>query len=385
MRILQNVIQRYKASRTGPSDPPHNMNYRLGRCGVNNSKLTQEKCQAMRSIAQEYLNDHIHCTDRLLREGMEEAGFKHPLSVIQHWKKQMGCETHTTHIKPTLMPQQKEARIAFIERQKEDDGLHFKSPHNTVHLDEVWYYLDRDSSKELRFPGQVAVSPRRTHSKSHITKVMALVALGYPHQRPDGTFFDGKIGIWFCVESVPAQRSSVNRSAGTPVTTPYVMTADRYVDFYTRVGGVRDRIRQQLHHLKEHDIQLQHYGARPHTGQGAVQRINDYLQQDNWRATLVTQPPQIPDLNVLDLGLFNGLKRKADRVKGAGKNIDTCIERMRQAYQDYDSNAIGSVYGVLYEVYRLIVFCNGDNTYKLPHAGVRTRRAVNGQWVNRNV
>lgn len=84
VRTLQNVIQRYKASRTGPSDPPHNMNYRLGRCGVNNSKLTQEKCQAMRSIAQEYLNDHIHCTDRLLREGMEEAGFKHPLSVIQH-------------------------------------------------------------------------------------------------------------------------------------------------------------------------------------------------------------------------------------------------------------------------------------------------------------
>ena len=49
-------------------------------------------------------------------------------------------------------------------------------------------------------------------------------------------------------------------------------------------------------------------------GGGAIAQINAYIRQDNWNLTLVTQPTQSPDLNMMDLGLFNGMKAKADGV-----------------------------------------------------------------------
>jgi hypothetical protein len=54
--------------------------------------------------------------------------------------------------------------------------------------------------------------------KSHIQKVMFLAAVGIPQEKPDGSWFDGKIGIWRVQEPTTALRSSVLRSAGTEVT-----------------------------------------------------------------------------------------------------------------------------------------------------------------------
>ena len=71
---------------------------------------------------------------------------------------------------------------------------------------------------------------------------------------------------------------------------------------------------------------MQHDGARAHTGMNAMQLITEYIRQNNWNIKLITQPPQSPDLNVLDLGLFNGMKKKADSIKGNGRNINTCVQ-----------------------------------------------------------
>ena len=79
------------------------------------------------------------------------------------------------------------------------------------------------------------------------------------------------------------------------------------------------------------------------------------------------------------------MKSKADGIKGDGRNIDTCIQRMLQAFQEYSPRSIEIVWGVLFEVYRLILEENGDNDYELPHSGVRHRGRVNAQYIDRRV
>ena len=88
---------------------------------------------------------------------------------------------------------------------------------------------------------------------------------------------------------------------------------------------------------------------------------------------------------MLDLGLFHGMKSAADAIKGDGRNIDTCTQRMKQAFQDYEASTIETVWGVLFEVYRLILEDNGNNSFKLPHSGVRRRGRVNQNLVDRHV
>jgi hypothetical protein len=88
---------------------------------------------------------------------------------------------------------------------------------------------------------------------------------------------------------------------------------------------------------------------------------------------------------MLDLGLFHGIKSKADDIKGDGRNIDTCIQRMKQAFEEYSPTSIEIVWGILFEVYRLVLQDNGNNSYKVPHSGVRRRGRVNQQYVDRHV
>ena len=381
---LSEIIHDYRLMHPDGS-PPHHINRRTGGQVGRQLQLTPEKRLAMLAVAQEYIDDKIYCTDRLLQAGMRGRGHVHALSCIQKWKKRMGGKKYNTYIKPALSLDQKAQRITFINSQKEPDGQHFQDPRNKVHLDETWYYLHRDAQHELRFPGQVAGPPRRTQSKRYIVKVMCLAVVGYPHHRPDGSWFDGKIGLWPLTQVTPAVRNSRNRLVGAPVTSTVNMTAKRYVSYFTQADGIVAKIRERLHHLRYSGIQLQQDGARPHIGGGAVTLINAALQDNNWNAWMVNQSPQSPDLNVLDLGLFHGMKKNADTIKGTGQDIKTCVERMHLAYQQYPSDRLQHVYGVLYEVYRLTLASNGDNSYKLPHSGVRRRLRVNGCAVNRNL
>ena len=88
---------------------------------------------------------------------------------------------------------------------------------------------------------------------------------------------------------------------------------------------------------------------------------------------------------MLDLGLLHGMKSKADGIKGDGRNIDSYLQRMLQAFQEYSPRSIEIVWGVLFEVYRLILDQNGENDYELPHSGVRRRGHVNAQYIDPRV
>jgi hypothetical protein len=104
-----------------------------------------------------------------------------------------------------------------------------------------------------------------------------ITAIGMPHNRPDGTYFNGKIGTWSVTEESPAVNRSKNRPAGTLVTRPVSFTSEWYVDLWKKAGGIRAKIREKLYHRKITGNVIQHDGATPHTGCAAVELINQYI------------------------------------------------------------------------------------------------------------
>ena len=96
-----------------------------------------------------------------------------------------------------------------------------------------------------RRKGDPVLPAHTIDSKQHIDQLMFLSAIGVPQQSPDGTAFsDGKIGIWALAERKPAQKSSKNRTAGTPEVKPIIVTADAFYDVMTRTDGVLDAVRK---------------------------------------------------------------------------------------------------------------------------------------------
>jgi hypothetical protein len=261
----------------------------------------------------------------------------------------------------------------------------WKDQFDTVHVDESWFYLNRVDNAVTIIDGVTVPDAPTTQHKSHIPKVMFLVAMARPRTLPDGTFFDGKIGMWECTEQVAATRNSVNRPAGTLETKPKSLTAEFYRELFTKEGGVIEKIKEKMPWMSDKILKIQHDGARPHTGQGNEQLISAHANTGTWRIRFVTQPAQSPDLNILDLGLFHSLKIKVNQLKVHAHNIDTLIAKVRQAFNAYDANTLDHIWAHLFNCYDCILTENGGNQYKPPHGGSRRRHRNAPTAVNLNM
>lgn len=251
----------------------------------------------------------------------------------------------------------------------------WKDQLGTIHIDESWFYLNRVTNQILVFDGIVIPNAPTVQHKSHIPKVMFIVAMARPFRKEDGTWFDGKlVGCWEIVTRAPAQRNSVNRPAGTMITKPQNLNADIYYDYFTREGGIKIN----MPWLRGRTVKIQQDGAKPHTGHGNVNRIEQFANVGGWQFRVVTQPVQSPDLNILDLGLFHSLKCRVAHIKRVAHNIDELIEKVHKAYADYDHKTLDHIWAHLIACWNRILRETGGNQYKPPHIHARTR-AQNGQ------
>ena len=249
----------------------------------------------------------------------------------------------------------------------------FKDLLSCIHVDESWFYLQKTSNRIRTMPGVVIPDHPRTQHKSHIMKVMFLVAMARPQVTPDGTWFDGKIGMWPCTQRVVTQRASVNRPRGVLETKPKAVDAAFYIHLFTRVGGVLAKIKEKMPWLQQSGHVIQHDGAGPHT-EHTENTINDFGSRDGWNISIHKQPPQSPDLNILDLGLFASMKsRQSDLMLGA-KTIDALITKIRTVFDEYPGRKLDSIWAHQFDCYTEILKCNGENTYKAPHKGAQRQR-----------
>ncbi|CAM9859336.1 unnamed protein product [Discosporangium mesarthrocarpum] len=127
---------------------------------------------------------------------------------------------------------------------------------------------------------------------------MFLVAVARPRQLSNGAWFDGKIGIWPVIETVKAKRSSKNRAAGYMEIKPFIRCYKQMMK-----KEVIPAIKARMPGASTCAIWVQQDGAKPHTRNGAIAAIEAAAVGS---IMLETQPPNSPDLNVLDLGFFHG-------------------------------------------------------------------------------
>ncbi|RHY23533.1 hypothetical protein DYB32_009153 [Aphanomyces invadans] len=172
-----------------------------------------------------------------------------------------------------------------------------------VHLDEKWFNADKDRRKVYLTKGET-VSRRVCKSKRFISKVIFLVAVARPRMDEDrGVMFDGKIGMWPVVKYLPAARSSRNRPAGTLVTTLFNVNAvvcRAYV-----ISRVIPAIKAKFPSRNKHVV-LHHDNATPHAA--ITDELLATVFTDGWTFVVWCQPPNSPDLNVLDLGFFASIQ-----------------------------------------------------------------------------
>ncbi|KAG3112003.1 hypothetical protein PI124_g8830 [Phytophthora idaei] len=79
------------------------------------------------------------------------------------------------------------------------------------------------------------------------------------------------------------------------------------------------------------------------------------------------QPPNSPDLNYCDLGVFTAIQ--ARQQEKTARNIDELIAATTEAYWELPPRVLNAAFLSLQSCMDLCIQANGNNDFKLPHMG----------------
>jgi hypothetical protein len=88
-------------------------------------------------------------------------------------------------------------------------------------------------------------------------------------------------------------------------------------------------------------------------------------QEDGWDIRLMCQPPNSPNLNVLDLGFFAALQALFE--KSSPSNIQEIDANVTKAYLEYPVDRSNRVFLTLMACMREIMLAKGGQHYAIPH------------------
>ncbi|KAM0898928.1 hypothetical protein ACQ4PT_021640 [Festuca glaucescens] len=187
------------------------------------------------------------------------------------------------------------------------DELIFNGMFNVIHIDEKWFYRTRKSYK-FYLALDEPEPERVTQNKNYIEKVMFLAAVARPRYDVDGTkTFDGRISIWPFTFEEAAKRDSPIRLKGTMVT-KLVTSVTKDVSREWLVNKVLPAIKEKWPVAERgRTIYIQQDNAKSHIDPNGPIFLAA-ATADGWDIRLVCQPPNSPDLNILDLGFFADLQ-----------------------------------------------------------------------------
>ncbi|XP_074314843.1 uncharacterized protein LOC141651013 [Silene latifolia] len=237
------------------------------------------------------------------------AAMKCSQSMVSKWVTDKVIRTHTNALKPGLTDKNKLCRLIFSMSQLYYDDIcskaMFKDQSNVIHIDEKWFYITKDGQRF--YLSQTEPDPYRSvQSKTFIGKIMFMCAVGRPqYDENNDVIFDGKIGIWPFVYLEPAKRNSKNRVAGTMETKP-IESITKQVVKDMLLGKVLPEIKRKWPENASKTIYIQQDNARPHINNSDAD-FRAAASSNGWNIQLVQQPPNSPDLNVLDLGFFRAI------------------------------------------------------------------------------
>ncbi|KAJ0854273.1 hypothetical protein HanRHA438_Chr14g0660821 [Helianthus annuus] len=290
-------------------------------------------------------------------------------STMHRRIKEGALRPHTNAIKPDLTDQNKKARLEFclsmVTRSLSSASPTFYDMFNVIHIDEKWFYMSKPSKRYYLVPNED--EPLRTcKSKKFITKVMFLAAVARPRYDASGNeVFSGKIGIFPFTTLEPAKRSSKNRVAGTLVTKP-ILSVTKEVTRSWLIEKVLPAIRSTWPRDHTGPIFIQQDNAKPHIDVNDTEFMHE-ASKDGFDIRLYFQPPNSPDLNVLDLGFFRAIQSLQEQeVLGS---IDELVSAVKTSFERMPSHELNKVFLTLQTCMKEIMKVRGGNNYKTPHIG----------------
>ncbi|XP_042032989.1 uncharacterized protein LOC121779679 [Salvia splendens] len=288
-------------------------------------------------------------------------------TTIGRFLKRNQLKPHTSAIKPTLTETNKIARIKWclshIQPTLAEGKLLYHSMHNIVHIDEKWFYMTKTSDRYYLLPDE-DVPYRSCKSKRFITKVMFMAAVSRPLCGPDGDIiFDGKIGLFPFTEQIPAQRSSKNRPKGTMETKP-IQSITKEVMTACLINQIIPSIKAKWPANASKKIFIQQDNAKPHL-RAADHQFEALASTDGFEFHLISQPPNSPDTNVLDLGYFRAIQSLQDDKMAT--SVDDLLRNVFNSFEELSPQTLNRVFITLQSCLTAILQVHGKNDYKIPH------------------
>ncbi|XP_050220689.1 uncharacterized protein LOC126671037 [Mercurialis annua] len=275
---------------------------------------------------------------------------------------------HSNAIKPFLKEENKKSRLQFCISMLEEDSIPhdpiFKGMYNIVHIDEKWFYMTKKKENYYLLPNED--EPLRTcKSKNFIGKVMFLAAIARPRFDAEGNeLFSGKIGVFPFVTLEPAKRSSVNRVAGTLELKP-IPSVNRDIVRSFLIDKVLPAIKAKWPiEDSRSPIFIQQDNARTHINFDDVEFCRS-AREDGFDIRLMCQPPNSPDLNILDLGFFSAIQ--ALQYKESVKSIDELVNAVYKSFETFSTVKSNRIFLTLQMCMIEIMKVKGAHKYTIPH------------------
>ncbi|XP_021752523.1 uncharacterized protein LOC110718029 [Chenopodium quinoa] len=202
-------------------------------------------------------------------------------------------------------------------------------------------------------------------SAKFIPKFMFQGAVAKPwYNAEKEVIFDGKIGIFPFVKKEPALRSSKYRKKGEMVT-KVIDPINRDVSRWMLIEKVIPTIMEKWPHTGQHNtIYIQQDNAKAHiTQDDAVWK--EHCEQPGFTFILTQQPPNSPDMNVLDLGFFRSIQSL--QHKKMAKTPDQLIKAVEDAFSELPHNRLFKVWVTLCHTMNQILKSKGSNRFQPPH------------------
>ena len=217
--------------------------------------------------------------------------------------------------------------------------------------------------------------PHRTcESKRFIGKIMYLYVGAQPRWNTvHNQYFDGKIGMYGPFITIQkAKRASRNRPRGADVIKP--VDVDREVSRQMLINKVLLDIRAIFPKGwdgigPEREIELQQDNATPHVN-GDDEELIPELVKDSVKIVLINQPPNLPDMNVRDLGFFCAIQSLQHTLPQEG--YAGIISETTKAFELMSTDALNNVFLTWQSCMIEAIMNEGSNHYKIPHMGKAT-------------
>ncbi|XP_010669535.1 uncharacterized protein LOC104886745 [Beta vulgaris subsp. vulgaris] len=289
-------------------------------------------------------------------------------STLHRLVKRGAIKKHTNAIKPHLTPAHRVARVLWCLGSIIPNTIQtipkFSNMYNLVHVDEKWFCMSEISQRYYLAISE-AEPYRRCKSKRFIIKIMFIAALARPIITVNGeVIFEGKIRIFSFIEEVAEKRSSCNRDAGVIETKPQ-LSITKEVIRKKLIKHILPAIREKWPEDGCKQIWIVQDNARPHIASDDAQ-FNLEAKKDGFDTSLINQPAQSPDMNVLDLGFFNAIQILKDQL--APRSVKHLVKAVNKAYDNYDPKLCNHIWPTLQQVMKETLIVKGNNNYyHIPH------------------